>query len=151
MTISYRHYATPLETPSPTLEPSSLGLQQALSAALQEPLFRPEGQALGFICQFQYPHSSNQFSRLLLKGPDAVIAAAAEGLELDVSIVPIWPGKNPQDRYHRYNDDSSSSQEEEDALDPFLTGTLSMLCFKQVRTSLRYSMAAWLSFEGISG
>lgn len=87
----------------------------------------------------------------MLKGPDAVIAAAAESLGLDVTIVPIWPGKNPQDRYHMFKEDSCSSQEEEETMDPFLTGTPSMLRFKQVNPSLKYSMAAWLSFAGTSG
>lgn len=90
ITISYKLYASVPEDPSPSFATSSLAFHQALAAALAQPSFAPESRALGFACQFHYAHTSESFSKLMLKAPDAVIAAAAESLGLVVSIVPVW-------------------------------------------------------------
>ena len=73
-----------------------LGMQ-VLAASLASPQFPPEGRVLGFVCQFQYSHTSQHFSKLMLRGPDAVIVAAAESLGLSSWIVPIWPKDGLED------------------------------------------------------
>ena len=86
----------------------------------------------------------------MLKGPDAVIAAAAESLGLGVYLVPIWPKAmdsrdwEKEQVYSSYDDGSADTDDGEDKNsggnkhdrvdnDPFLTGPPSMLNFKKVR------------------
>ncbi|MCJ1464001.1 hypothetical protein MMC07_002611 [Pseudocyphellaria aurata] len=91
ITLTYNVFATPANEPpmqSVNLATNSFG--QALTKALAKEDFLPNGGALGFSCHHLYPHTSEGFGDMMLKGVDAVIMTTAKQLGLDSCIEPVW-------------------------------------------------------------
>ncbi|KAG6824045.1 hypothetical protein H0H92_008200 [Tricholoma furcatifolium] len=65
-------------------------LHQALSAALDNPAFLPDGGCIGFGLSFQYPVGAEDKLEPSLKGSDATIYQVCKGLSLGTSLNAIY-------------------------------------------------------------